>query len=109
LYYLFYSGNAYYNGSYAVGVARAASPLGPYLKLGSNPILKTGGYWVGPGHCSVLDGPSGDTYMVYHAWLLGHVNGPGDGRMDLVDQIQWRGDGWPQMLDAPSAGSRPLP
>ncbi len=106
-YYLFYSGNAYYDGRYAVGVARADNPLGPYTKAAA-PIVVTGGAWVGPGHNSVVDGPGGDTYMVYHAWAQGHVTGPGDSRKVLVDQIVWR-DGWPAVPGAPSSASRPTP
>ncbi|MFT3772914.1 MAG: glycoside hydrolase family 43 protein [Minicystis sp.] len=106
-YYLFYSGNAYYNGTYAVGVARATSPLGPYQKTGA-PILTTNATWVGPGHCSVVDTPAGDTYMVYHAWQAGHVNGPGDARLMLVDAVLWD-NGWPAVPEAPSVGSRPMP
>jgi arabinan endo-1,5-alpha-L-arabinosidase len=106
-YYLFYSGNAYYNGTYAVGVARASSPLGPYQKLGA-PILTTDAAWVGPGHCSVVDAPSGDTVMMFHAWQTGHVNGPGDGRLLLVDQVEWN-NGWPSMLESPSFHSRSGP
>ena len=64
--YLLYSGNSYANDTYAVGVARASSPLGPFQKAGA-PLVKSNGSWVGPGHCSVLDTPAGDTYMVYHA------------------------------------------
>jgi len=109
-YFLFYSGNAYYNQTYAVGVARASSPLGPFTKA-SGPILVTGGDWVGPGHCSVVDGPGpgGDTYMVYHAWRAGQVNGPGDGRLTLTDAVQWGTDGWPHLFGAPSSASRPMP
>jgi len=106
-YYLFYSGNAYYNGTYAVGVARSSAPLGPYQKAGP-PILKTNGTWVGPGHCSVVDTPAGDTYMVYHAWEAGHVNGPGDARLMLTDAVVWSG-GWPSVPEAPSISSRPMP
>lgn len=106
-YYLFYSGNAYYDGRYAVGVARASAPLGPYAKAAA-PIVVTGGAWVGPGHNSVVQGPGGDDYLVYHAWQQGHVNGPGDSRKLLVDQIVWR-DGWPAVPGAPSSASRPLP
>jgi GH43 family beta-xylosidase len=106
-YHLFYSGNAYYNGSYAVGVARAQSPLGPYTKTGA-PILKTNASWIGPGHCSVVDTPEGDSYMVYHAWAPGHVNGPGDSRRLLVDAVTWDG-GFAAVPEAPSIGSRPLP
>jgi GH43 family beta-xylosidase len=105
MFYLFYSGNAYYDGRYAVGVARASQPLGPYEKR-PDPILVTGGPWVGPGHCSVVGGPGGDDVMVYHAWREGMVNGPGDERYPLVDQIVWR-DGWPVVPASPSSTSRP--
>ncbi len=105
-YYLFYSGNAYYNATYAVGVARSSSPLGPYQKKGG-PILSSSSRWIGPGHCSVLDTPT-DTYIVYHAWQSGHVNGPGDQRLMLVDTVEWSG-GWPSVPEAPSAHSRPMP
>ncbi len=67
-YYLFYSGN--YGSDYAVGVARASSPTGPYLKRG-DPILHTANPSVapvGPGHCSVLTLPDGNTAMWYHMW-----------------------------------------
>lgn len=101
-YYLFYSGNSYANSTYAVGVARATSPLGPYTKLG-NPILKTGGGWVGPGHNSVVTGPGGGTVMVYHAWNSAHT-----ARVMLVDAITWP-NGWPAVPEAPSSGSRPMP
>jgi GH43 family beta-xylosidase len=106
-YYLFYSGNAYYNGSYAVGVARASAPLGPYQKAPA-PILTSNAAWIGPGHCSVVDTPAGDTAMIYHAWQPGHVNGPGDVRVMLVDGVVW-GASFPGVPEAPSAGSRPMP
>jgi hypothetical protein len=106
-FFLFYSGNAYYDGRYAVGVARASSPTGPFTKAGA-PIVTTGGEWVGPGHCSVVDGPDGGSYMIYHAWQSGHVNGPGDQRLALTDAIVW-GATWPSLPGAPSSSSRPMP
>jgi hypothetical protein len=61
-----------------------ANPLGPFEKAGG-PILKTNATWgVGPGHCSVLDTPEVDTYIVYHAWPLAH-----DARVTLVDAVHW--------------------
>jgi arabinan endo-1,5-alpha-L-arabinosidase len=107
-FYLFYSGNSYANGTYAVGVARASSPLGPFTKAAA-PIVVTNGTWVGPGHCSVVDTPSGDAYMIYHAWAQGHVNGPGDGRLLLVDRRLWDAGGWPTLPVAPSTVSLPMP
>ena len=74
-FYLFYSGNGYASTAYAVGVARATSPTGPFTKAAS-PILVTRGAWAGPGHGSVLPGPSGDLMHVYHAWVAGKVGSP---------------------------------
>jgi len=101
-YFLFYSGNSYANATYAVGVARADNPLGPYTKLG-NPILKSNADWIGPGHCSVIDTPEGDSYMVYHAWHPDKVGG----RPTLVDAVQW--GAWPSVREAPSLAARPMP
>ncbi|MFL5355967.1 glycoside hydrolase family 43 protein [Archangium sp.] len=101
-YYLFYSGNAYYNSTYAIGVARATSPLGPYTKA-SAPTLKSVTGWEGPGHGSVVNTPAGSSVMVYHAWNAGHT-----ARVMLVDAIIWR-SGWPAMPEAPSVSSRPMP
>ncbi|HEX9105539.1 MAG TPA: glycoside hydrolase family 43 protein, partial [Polyangia bacterium] len=107
-YWLFYSGNSYANATYAVGVARATSPLGPYTKAAA-PIVTSQGPWVGPGHCSVVDGPGGETMMLYHAWASGHVNGPGDARLMLADRVAWAASGWPTLPAAPSVATQPLP
>jgi arabinan endo-1,5-alpha-L-arabinosidase len=107
MYYLFYSANAYYNGKYAVGVARSKNPLGPYEKKGA-PILTTNSRWVGPGHCSVVETPAGRTMMVYHAWRAGQVNTSGSGRVVLVDEVVWN-NGWPEVPGGPSFESLPMP
>lgn len=106
-YWLFYSANSYASTAYAVGVARADSPLGPYTKA-PGPIIVTGGSWAGPGHGSVVDVPGAGDWYVYHAWRAGHIGGPGDGRLVLVDAIDWSG-AWPSVPGAPSARSRALP
>ena len=105
-YYLFYSANGYASTSYAIGVARASSPLGPYVKA-SEPIVRTGGLWAGPGHGSVLTTPKGETWHVYHSWRAGQVGG-GSGRLVLLDRVLWEG-GWPNMRAAPSGISLPPP
>lgn len=106
MYYLFYSANGYASPSYAIGVARAGSPLGPFTKA-AGPILVSKGAWAGPGHGSVVVGPRGEWVHVYHAWVAGQI-GRAPGREVLVDPISWAG-GWPQMLGAPSSRSQPLP
>lgn len=102
-YYLFYSGNSYANSKYAVGVARASSPMGPFSKKGA-PILTSRGPWAGPGHCSVVE-DHGDTWMVYHAWPSDNI---GSKRVALIDRIVWK-DGWPTLPGAPSSVSGPMP
>jgi beta-xylosidase len=96
MFYLFYSGNSYADATYAVGVARGPSPLGPMTKLGA-PILASYGDWAGPGHCAVVDTAAGDTAVVYHAWPNDCINGPTCGRATLLDFAQWGADGWPRI------------
>jgi GH43 family beta-xylosidase len=104
--YLFYSANAYASAAYAIGVASAPSPTGPFTK-GSGPILVSKGDWAGPGHGSVLRGPSGDWVHVFHAWTAAHI-GQAPGREVLVERIDWS-TGAPRMLASPSSRSQPLP
>jgi beta-xylosidase len=108
-YYLFYSGNAYYNDTYAIGVAVGTTPLGPFTKAPA-PVIATGGEWVGPGHCAVVDTAAGDTAVVYAAWHQRCVNAAGCGRLDLVDELLWSAmaPGTPAVPFAPSSSSRPL-
>lgn len=105
-YYLFYSANGYASTAYAIGVARSTSPTGPFTKHG-DPILVTRGAWAGPGHGSVVRGPSGAWVHVYHSWHAGMV-GQAPGRVVLVDRVEFA-NGWPTMVSAPSRGSQPLP
>lgn len=106
-FFLFYSANGYASTAYAIGVARASSPLGPFTKA-SGPIVGSNAWWSGPGHGSVIVGPRGDDVHVYHAWVAGKVGAP-PGRGVLVDRITWGSDGWPHMSSAPTARSQPLP
>lgn len=105
-FYLFYSANGYASDRYATGVARASSPMGPFTKR-AEPVLVTGGAWAGPGHGSIVQGPSGDWVHVYHAWRAGRVDAD-PGRLVLVDRIDFL-DGWPRMIAAPSARAQPMP
>jgi GH43 family beta-xylosidase len=105
-FYLFYSGNGYASPSYALGVARASSPLGPFTKAPA-PIVTSQGAWQGPGHGSVVVGPRGEDVFVYHAWVAGRI-GMSPGREVLVDWIFWNA-GWPELLEAPSSPSLPIP
>lgn len=105
-FYLFYSANNYNDPNYAVGVARAPSPRGPFTKF-DGPILRSGGGFEGPGHGSAVQTPSGDWWFVYHAWVSGKV-GQAPGRLVLADVIAWK-DGWPVFHVGPGRSSRAVP
>lgn len=101
-YYLFYSGGAYCNATYAVGVARSRHPLGPFVKRGA-PILTSGHHWVGPGHNSLTHGPDGKLYLVYHAYHLtegtpvcGTATHDNNRRHTLIDRVTYV-NGWPRV------------
>ena len=67
-FHLMYSGNFVHTTDYAIGVARADHPLGPYNKYPQNPILSsnTAADFLGPGHHSVVTGRHGDRLIFYH-------------------------------------------
>ena len=66
LYYLMYSGSGADGPDYGIGYATSKSPLGPFTKYSGNPIAKRGDGVFGPGHHSVVTGPDGKLWMVYH-------------------------------------------
>ena len=87
-YYIMYSANAYFGGHYAVGYATSKSPLGPFVKADSNPVLKEnqseGGKVIGTGHNMVIDMPDGSMYTVYH----GRMTDNPDERVVLMDKVE---------------------
>ncbi len=95
-YYIVYSANAYATAAYAVGVARARAPFGPWEKY-PEPILRSNEAWRGPGHGSVVAGREGD-WFVYHAWA-GSKMGEPHPRKVLLDRMVWGADGWPRLGD----------
>jgi beta-xylosidase len=95
-YYLFYSGNAFWTASYAVGIARATSPFGPFVKR-EETLLRRDENWMGPGHGCLLRAHDGRDYYVYHAWSRGRVGGRNP-RMLIMDRVHWE-DGWPRIND----------
>jgi len=65
---LTYSGSGAETNDYALGLAVADSPLGPFYRSPENPFLKAdeekGIY--GPGHHSIVEGFCGDLLLFYH-------------------------------------------
>lgn len=105
-FYMFYSANGYATSRYGVGVARSRSPEGPYEKMPAQ-VLQSAGAWAGPGHGSVVRGPNGGYWHVYHAWRSDRVGQP-PGRLVLLDRVSFI-EGWPRMYSTPSSRSQPLP
>lgn len=70
-YLMTYSGGEYYMPEYAVGVAVADDPMGPWEKYEGNPILccpkYKGTYLGGTGHNSLFKDLDGNWRMVFHA------------------------------------------
>lgn len=74
--------------------ARSKSINGPWEHCPHNPIVRTTSAtepWWSRGHASLVEGPAGDWWMVYH----GYENGFRTlGRQTLLEPIEWTADGW---------------
>lgn len=109
-YYLFYSGDncCGENAHYAVMVARADQPTGPFETLGAargtnrSTILAANDTWKAPGHNSVIQDAAGNDWMLYHAINRDQPTRPTgtgarwDRRIMMMDRIFYDGD-WPRI------------
>ncbi|OFW05818.1 MAG: hypothetical protein A3H96_15435 [Acidobacteria bacterium RIFCSPLOWO2_02_FULL_67_36] len=87
--------------------ARSKSIDGPWDNAPNNPIVRTRSpaeYWWSKGHGTLVEGPGGGWFIVYHAYENGFYN---LGRQTLLEPIEWTNDGWFRVT-APDA-SRPIP
>jgi beta-xylosidase len=89
LYYIMYSSNYFGGQNYAVGYATGKSPLGPFTKSPSNPVLGRntahGGTVTGTGHNSITYSPDHkEMFCVYHA----RTTQTGDQRVVFIDRMQ---------------------
>jgi arabinan endo-1,5-alpha-L-arabinosidase len=121
-YYLFYSGDncCGENAHYAVMVARAESPTGPFETLGDangtnrSIILTANDTWKAPGHNSVIQDADGTDWMVYHAINRDQPTRPTgtgtrwDRRVMLMDSIAYD-DGWPRIPGQSPSAVSPVP
>ena len=89
-YYVFYSGNDW-NGDYSMGYAVSKSPTGPFTKCDCNPILAGDSKVHGPGGGSIVTGPDGKLWMVYHAWPGKEGYDVGGVRNMRIDPLHWNG------------------
>ena len=105
-YYCFYSGGAWEEENYGVSFGVAGHPLGPWTEgdARSGPtILRTvAGRVLGPGHNSVVEGPDGNDYVVYHAWDAART-----ARRMCIDRLDWTPEG--PRCGGPTFSAQPAP
>ncbi len=91
-YFLFFSGGCFENETYGVDYLMADHPMGPWKEVGKErgpQVVRTiPGKILGPGHNSVVRGPGGVDYFVYHAWDAGFRE-----RQLWVDRLEWTSGG----------------
>lgn len=76
-------------------VARSESINGPWENMPSNPLVRCsdpGEAWWSRGHGTLVEGPEGRWYAVYHAYENGHQE---LGRQIILEPIEWSEDDWP--------------
>ena len=102
-YYLYFSGDRCCTREprYAVMVARARQPLGPFEHYRGDRdkngvILEANEAWLAPGHNSVVTDAAGNDWIVYHAYHAQHFPAGDRRRVMLIDRMVYR-DGWPQI------------
>lgn len=74
--------------------ARSRSINGPWENCPHNPLVRTTDArqkWWSRGHASLVEGPGGDWWSVYHGYENGYWT---LGRQTLLDPIEWTDDGW---------------
>lgn len=80
--------------SHMVIAARSKSIEGPWENSPYNPIIRTKSaeeHWWSKGHATLVEGPGGRWYAVYHAYENGFYN---LGRQTLLEPVEWTADGW---------------
>lgn len=91
-YYCFFSGGCWENETYGVDYGVAEQVLGPYSDLGneSGPrvLRSVPNHVIGPGHNTVIVGPDGADYIVYHAW-----DRQKKARQMFIDKLLWTEEG----------------
>ena len=74
--------------------ARARSIHGPWEHCPHNPLVRTLSDqepWWSRGHATLVEGPGGDWWMIYHGYENGYRT---LGRQALLDPVEWTENGW---------------
>ncbi|WP_225411199.1 family 43 glycosylhydrolase [Stigmatella hybrida] len=107
-FYLFYAGAGCCGKAcnYGVGVARSKNLLSGWEKDPLNPIVKNNESWKCPGHGSVVTGPEGRDYLLYHAYST--KDSVYVGRQGVLDVIEWGENEWPTINSRRGVGGKVL-
>jgi xylan 1,4-beta-xylosidase len=81
--------------TYAVGVARSKSLLGPWEKYTRNPVLTGDDQWNCPGHGTSIE-RNGKYYFLYHAY--NRQSNIFTGREGLLIEYKFTADGWIEFI-----------
>ena len=92
-----------------VTVARSRSIDGPWENMPTNPLIRctdAAQPWWSRGHATLLEGPGGQWYAVYHGYERGHAE---LGRQVLLEPVDFTEDGWPVARGGDLSTPLPLP
>lgn len=98
--------------SHMVISARSKSPFGPWENSPYNPIIRTrqnSEKWWSKGHGTLLEGPQGKWWMVFHGYEKDYYN---MGRQTLLEPVEWTSDGWfkvPESVETDQPIEMPIP
>jgi xylan 1,4-beta-xylosidase len=95
--------------SHMVIAARSRTIEGPWENSPYNAIIRTKSAderWWSKGHATLVEGPGGQWYVVYHAYENGFYT---LGRQTLLEPIEWTPDGWFRAAGADVARPIPMP
>jgi arabinan endo-1,5-alpha-L-arabinosidase len=100
-YYLYYSGDNCCGdkANYAVMIAKATDPFGPFVRLGesnnslNSTILVKDAYYTAPGHNSIFTDEQGNKFIAYHAIEIAQKE---KGRVMCINPIHYE-NGWPEV------------
>ena len=104
-YFLFYSGNRYESGDYAVGYASCPTLFGLCTKMNvGTPYLMSTGSMRGPGGQELFQDATGEIWMAYHAWTEPKTSyGDGGARSLRIARMAFDEEGNPRPVKTPDA------
>lgn len=84
--------------SHMAVAARSKSVYGPWENSPYNPVVHTysaGEEWWSKGHGTIVEGPDGQWWIIYHAYRRGAY---ALGRSTLMEPVEWTRNGWYRLV-----------